>query len=175
MIHFGQLNARTYEVVPDPILHWLQAVVKVADKDPSLQRMREAADLTDKAELRTTFEQLADEANVEQQPVRILTLLSDHLLESKATDRAMKLSRHVQRKFTGDVHANLSLAGVLSKADPPQLEEATRYYTAALALCPASACTHVNFGVLLSHLERKRKRSNNTARPCELNRTSSCP
>src|SRR5205807_2031775 len=48
VIHFGQLKARTYEVVPDPILQWLQTVVKVADKDPWRQRMREAADLTDK-------------------------------------------------------------------------------------------------------------------------------
>lgn len=50
------------------------------------------------------------------------------------------------------MHANTNLAAILRKANPPRFEESARYYTAAIALCTTSACTHVNLGVVLSDL-----------------------
>ncbi len=152
VIQRGQLEAQTFEVVPDPILSWLKKVVKAADNDPWRRRMREAFDLTDRAEIRTTFEELADEVELDRQPVRTLTRLSDLLMTFAAIDRALELSLQIQRRFPGDVHANVSLASILKKTKPPRLEESTRYYTAAIALCPTSACTHVNLGAAFSDL-----------------------
>ena len=152
VIRRGQLEAETYEVVPDPILSWLNKVVKAADGDPWRQRMREAYDLTDKVELRNTFEKLADEADLARQPVRTLTRLSDQLVSLEVNERALELSRQIQRRFPGDVHANTNLATILKRAKPPRFEESARYYTAAIALCTTSACTHNNLGVVLSDL-----------------------
>jgi tetratricopeptide (TPR) repeat protein len=91
-----------------------------------------------------TLEKLAEEADVERQPVRVLTRLATNLT---ASDHAVAFAKQICRRHPDDVLANLTLADIcLSRIEPPQLEEAVRYYTAAIALCPDHADPYLNLG-----------------------------
>jgi serine/threonine protein kinase/tetratricopeptide (TPR) repeat protein len=155
VIRGGQSTApELFEVVVDPTQAWLQAVACEADTDPWRRQMREALDITDKAERLQSLRGLAESADLTRQPVRVLTLLADMLISNEGIEPALALLRRVQHEFPDDVHANTTLSAALSKASPPQPEESVRYLTAAIALCPTSACSHVNLGVALSKLDR---------------------
>jgi tetratricopeptide (TPR) repeat protein len=80
--------------------------------------------------------------------------LADRLAYHDALNLAIDVSRRAWQRHPNDVTANLNLASHLKKAKPPRLEEAARYYTAAIALRPDSACTHNNLAVTLSDLGR---------------------
>ncbi|MEQ1824523.1 MAG: protein kinase [Pirellula sp.] len=154
VIRRGQKIA-TYEVVPDPVQAWLQMVVNTADVDPWRKRMRSAFDLTDVSARQETFTELANESEFAKQPVRVQSRLADVMSSRKEwLDQGIELSRLVQQRFPSDPHANINLASALMKAEPARLEESARYYTAAVALCPTSACTLNNLGVVLSKLEQ---------------------
>jgi serine/threonine protein kinase/tetratricopeptide (TPR) repeat protein len=151
----GQVEAQTFEVVPDPMRSWLMTLVERADTDPWRKRLRDAYELTNVDELRTTLEKLANEADFTRQPVRSLTRLAAILAELKEMDKSLALARQVQRRFPSDVHANIVLSHILKMANPPQLDESLRFCTAAVALCPSSACIQLNLGKALSDLGKK--------------------
>jgi tetratricopeptide (TPR) repeat protein len=140
----GGTEARIYEIERDPAVAWLKAVADAADTDPWRRRLREALDVADEAKQRAALEKLADEADVERQPARIVTRLADELAEVEAVDQAIALLRKVRQKHTSDFVANMRLALTLQQSKPPQLEEAVRFYTAAITLRPDSAGLHNN-------------------------------
>ena len=154
VIHRSHLDPVTYQVGSDPIVLWLKQLIAAADDDPWRQRMRKSLDLVDKKEIEVSFEQLARDADVRHQPVRTLTYFIQMLVSIKAFDSAIKLAQEIQRQHPRDIHANLQLAQTLLKMQPPRLEDSARFYTAAVALCPNSACVRINFGGLLSKMKR---------------------
>jgi tetratricopeptide (TPR) repeat protein len=111
--------------------------------------MREAFALADKAQMRAALEKLAEDADIERQPVRTLTRFASRFVELDATHRAVALLRQVRRRHPGDLWANHDLAIGLCFTKPPQLEEAVRWYSAAVALRPDSAGLRLNLGFAL--------------------------
>ncbi|MHB8974464.1 MAG: tetratricopeptide repeat protein, partial [Pirellulaceae bacterium] len=145
----GETESRVYEIQRDPTAAWLKAVVEIADSDPWRGRLREAWQLDDQEQRQTALEDLAEQVDVRKQPVRVLTRLAEQLVAIGVRDRATGLLRRVQKTYPSDLWANASLADVLRDSRPPHLEEAIRYYTAAIALRPDSAGLHLNLGSLL--------------------------
>jgi tetratricopeptide (TPR) repeat protein/tRNA A-37 threonylcarbamoyl transferase component Bud32 len=100
---------------------------KIASKDAAALRSLvadEAARLKSKASLRSIFQALSD-----IDPATSLPLLRD-----------------IQREHPSDFWYNHGLAWAYQKATPPRLEEAIRYYTAAVAIRPKSPGVHLNLG-----------------------------
>jgi Flp pilus assembly protein TadD len=144
-------DPRVYEIERDATAAWVKAVVDAADRDPWRRRLRQAYDLTDDAQQRTGLANLIDEAAVETQPVRVLTRLAVRLEKLNAVDSAIRLLRRVRQRHPDDLAANMDLAILLQqKAKPRQLDEAVRYFTAAIALRPDSAGLHDNLAWLFA-------------------------
>jgi tetratricopeptide (TPR) repeat protein len=65
-------------------------------------------------------------------------------------EQAVALLRGAQQRHPGDFWINHNLAACLAKVgQPSRLQEALRYYAAALALRPQSPGAHINFGCAL--------------------------
>ena len=75
----GRTESSIFEIQRDPTAAWLKEVVKTADSDPWRCRLREAYMLEDPGTRRETLTQLAEQVDVQRQPVRVLTRLADHL------------------------------------------------------------------------------------------------
>jgi cytochrome c-type biogenesis protein CcmH/NrfG len=69
----------------------------------------------------------------------------------------MSLSRRLHRQRPDDFWNNYTLASLLASNAPPRWEDATRYYTAALALHPENAATQHELARLLVHRPRPGK------------------
>ncbi|MCU0960559.1 MAG: tetratricopeptide repeat protein [Pirellulaceae bacterium] len=162
IIPTGATESRVYEIQRDPTAAWLQAVVETADSDPWRCRLRKALKLEDPAKQVEALTQLAEQVDVQNQPARVLTrlavqleVLGDRLGVLDARNLATALSRRVQKAYPSDLWANANLADALRQCRPPQVEEAIRYYTAAIALRPESAGLHLNLAVALHELGRQ--------------------
>jgi eukaryotic-like serine/threonine-protein kinase len=120
---------------------WLAAVLKAADTDPWGQWARAALEARDWPAL----EKLVQEARTAgQRPVFMLRVVErSPLWEAEAH---LDLFRRIQRAFPGDYWVNYSLANVLHYGKKPRLDEALRYYTAAVAIRPRSPATYVDMG-----------------------------
>jgi superkiller protein 3 len=77
-----------------------------------------------------------DEEQLRGYPPTTLDLLGDTLGAAGAPNEAVAVYRAAQRLHQDDWLLNLGLAAWLLKVDPPQPEEAVRFYTAAAALRP---------------------------------------
>jgi serine/threonine protein kinase/Tfp pilus assembly protein PilF len=115
----------------------LLAVARAADPDEWRNRMRTALEQRDSQALN----KLAASAEFGNLPGHTLSLLvSSNSLDS---GRAESLLRQAQQAHPDDFHINFQLAWTLAY-DPrphPPLDEAIRFYTAALALRPRNAPT----------------------------------
>jgi tetratricopeptide (TPR) repeat protein len=157
----GKLESVIYELQRDSAGAWLQSVVEMADSDPWRCKRRESAKIEDLAKRLEALTELSAHVDISVQPVRVLTRLADelqalgqHLGAPDAWSAATKLLRKTQAAYPGDLWANASLANVLRASNPPHMEEAIRYYTAAIALRPQSAGLHLNMGIVLESLGR---------------------
>jgi serine/threonine protein kinase/tetratricopeptide (TPR) repeat protein len=142
----GETVSRVYEIQRDPTRAWLKRVVELADQDPWRRRLREASQLDDPEEQRQALEDLADRVDVRSQPVRVLTQLAEHLVAFDAGGRATALLRRVREAYPSDLWVNTDLAKLLKDSRPPNLDEAIRFYTAAVALRPDSPGLRLNLG-----------------------------
>jgi tetratricopeptide (TPR) repeat protein len=66
----------------------------------------------------------------------------------------MPLSRRLHRQRPDDFWNNFALASLLANKQPPQWEDAARYYTAALSLQPENAATQNQLAWLLVNWPR---------------------
>jgi serine/threonine protein kinase/Flp pilus assembly protein TadD len=128
----------------------LLAIARAADSDPLRTQVRLALErgTEDKAQL----EALINAVTGADLPATTLVLVAGSLQEARsATDvilgeRAVAILREAQRRYPGDFWVNHDLAKSLYDGKPPQLDEAIRFYTAALALRPQSSGVHNNLG-----------------------------
>ncbi len=142
----GETEPQVYEILRDPVLAWLKAILDTADQDAWRRQLRDVDNVEDVANRRAALEKLADEASVDRQPVRVLARLALQLRDVDAQDAAIRLLRRVWQSHPDDVDVTLQLAELLWTLEPPQLEEAVRYYTAAVALRPDSYGLRINLG-----------------------------
>jgi tetratricopeptide (TPR) repeat protein len=127
----------------------LIAVAQAADPDEWRNRVRDAVAAHDRAAL----VHLASSAPIGDLPVQTASLLGGAL----ESEHAQSLLRRVQRDHTDDFWINFQLAWSLDFAPGPHqdLDEAIRFYTAALAVRRGSAATWVWLGKALRHRGRR--------------------
>jgi serine/threonine-protein kinase len=125
----------------EPERAWLRAVV--AEAAPEVWRMRSRlVDAVQKKEWRA-LEDLANQPQVLALPPSTLLSLAPALIDAssgqkadrdKAWEAAVALLRRAQERYPSDFWINHTLAWNLTQLQPPRLDEAIRFYTAALAL-----------------------------------------
>lgn len=123
---------------------WLLRVLNTADADALRTSVRIAAQNPGNGRL----EELAATIEPESQPPGFISALAARL---PYQDRIALLLR-AQEARPSDFWINMCLAGQFLTSEPPELEAALRYYTAALAVRPRIAEVHVNVGVALFEL-----------------------
>jgi serine/threonine protein kinase/Flp pilus assembly protein TadD len=126
------------------------AVARAADSDAWRSQLREALEQDN----RKALAELAASVKIRDLPVPSASLLADRgLLDEKL---ALSLLRQVQRAHPDDFWINFQLAYVLDHTPAPdqQLDEAIRFYTAALAARPRNAPTHHCLGEALARRGR---------------------
>jgi serine/threonine protein kinase/tetratricopeptide (TPR) repeat protein len=122
-------------------------VARLADPDAERARLREALELRNPQALRN----LAASQDVLHLPIATLSLLGFLLLEDKeVSNQAETFLREVQRQYPNDFWANHNLAQFYYlNVQPPRLDEAIRFSTAAVVLRPLSPGARVNLGLVL--------------------------
>jgi serine/threonine protein kinase len=125
---------------------WPAAAVRAADPDEWRNRLRDARDREDTK----AVEGLLSSASSEQWSAAAGLALPFRLLsETTARERMVGLLRQAQERHPDDFWTNHQLADELHHSRPPRLEEAVRYYTAAVALRPQSPGARLNLGLAL--------------------------
>src|SRR5262249_36931107 len=114
---------------------WAMKVLDSADPDPWRRRFR-AALFMPLEEQRTVWQQLGNEPSAREQPIRLLTHVATKV---KSTQEALRLLKEAQQRRPNDLAVNMCLAAKLMEGNPSQVEEAVRFYTAAVALKPESS------------------------------------
>jgi tetratricopeptide (TPR) repeat protein len=121
---------------------WLGRVLSAADPDDWRQRVRAAWGRRD----RQALEELAREVKVAAQPPQALEELGQILDAGGMSEARVRLLRRAQEAYPGDFWINQGLGMALLATQPPQLDEAVRFLTAAVALRPRSAGARLNLG-----------------------------
>src|SRR5262249_17925237 len=134
---------------------FLTGVLLKADPDPWRQKVRQAFADKDQAALK----KLVQQAELNQQPPGFLIGLSHSL----PLPERIALLRRAQLHHPADFWVNFAVVHALHQsalpggAGPkgqgkksPELDEASRFYTAALALRPQSVAVHNNLGLALA-------------------------
>jgi tetratricopeptide (TPR) repeat protein len=116
----------------------LSAIARVADPDPWRCRLRDALDLEamDRKGARAAFEELAASAPEDLLHCESISRLAFALRNLGDEARATSLLRRAQRARPDDFWINFDLARSLMGAGQP--DEAVRFYSAAVAIRPAS-------------------------------------
>ncbi len=126
---------------PKDIESWgrLIAVARAADPDETRNRLRAVWLQPEGKAQREPLLALAKEADPRQWPVQTLTLLATSLLDADEPATAADLLERAQKRYPGDVWINHTLGRCLEVVQPPRLDDAIRFYTAARALRPETA------------------------------------
>ncbi len=127
---------------PEAAWKHLVAVARAADPDAWRNRLRDAWECGRDDVLK----ELAGAADLDRQPVESLALLVSDL--DVPTGQAVL--RLAWRKYPNDFWINFKLAWEADHARAPDLPEAIRFYTAALALRPRNVPTHVFLAKVLT-------------------------
>jgi Flp pilus assembly protein TadD len=117
----------------------LVATARVADPEPTRDRLRQLWSEPDRKAQREPLLQLAREADPRGWPPASLTLLAGALEAAGERDAAADLLRRSQAEHPGDVWLNYNLARLLKNLHPPRTEDAIRFYSVARALRPETA------------------------------------
>jgi tetratricopeptide (TPR) repeat protein len=127
----------------------LLAVCRAADPDPWRNRLRNALERNDARALK----KLAASAPGDELPPATAVLLA-RLANKTAAEPALAVLKKVRQRHPADFWVNTCMGRVLQGLEPPQLEEAIRYYTAALVIRPQSPGAHCNLGSALAEKGR---------------------
>jgi serine/threonine-protein kinase len=137
--------------ITEPDLDWLRAVAAALELEEGWTReLRTVLAAKDRAKQQAGLEKLAREADVRKVPVRALHRLARRLVVVERRASALQLLRRAQRQYPADFWMNHGLGWMFQNATPPNLEEAVRWYTGAVALRPDSPGAHYNLGVALA-------------------------
>jgi Flp pilus assembly protein TadD len=120
----------------------LRSLATLTDSDPWRRRVREALTKKDREEI----DRLARADEVQRQPPSGFILLADALHSVGLDQQRLKVLRGALMRFPADFSLSCELAGAYSAVEPPQPDEAIKYYHAALALRPDSTAVLVGLG-----------------------------
>jgi tetratricopeptide (TPR) repeat protein/serine/threonine protein kinase len=147
MLDHWALVRRTIRGADDPSWKALLGVARLADPDAGRTRVREALAKGDPQALR----ELAASEEVFHLPIATLTILGSALGQDEgARGQAEAFLREAQRRHPNDFWLNHNLFHFFSNMRHPQVEEALRFATVAVALRPESPGTHYNLGNALA-------------------------
>jgi serine/threonine-protein kinase len=124
----------------------LLAIAEEAASEELRAELRAARNTED----RQALQQLADSINVRKRSARALLHLSIALYRNTDTAVAVTLLRRAQQQYPGDFSLNMVLASNLYRMKPPQLDDAIRFYTAAVALRSRTPGIHYELANVLS-------------------------
>jgi serine/threonine protein kinase len=132
----------------------LMAAARLADPDELRNRIRDAQQTRDANALSDLLRTEGDRAL--QWPTSRLLFAAFFQLEPERlrSARLMTLTRRLYRHRPNDFWNNFTLAMLHASQNPPQWEDAARYYTAALALQPDNATTQNDLARLLVNWPR---------------------
>jgi tetratricopeptide (TPR) repeat protein len=132
----------------------LVAAARLADPDEVRNRIRDAQETRDANGLSDLLTTESD--RVLQWPTSRLLFGAMYQLEPEPlqSEQIMTLTRRLQRHRPDDFWNNFTLASLHAVKDPPQWEDAARFYTAALSLQPENAATQNDFAGLLAYWPR---------------------
>jgi serine/threonine-protein kinase len=134
----------------EPHHAWLVAVAEAAEPvDGWARQFRAARAEKDPVKQRVALQKLARTADLPRLPARALTALGLRLWMVGDMAGAVQLLRRAQRQHPTDFWVNHDLGMALRFAQPPQLTEAVRYLSAAVALRPDSPGTLHDLGAAL--------------------------
>jgi serine/threonine-protein kinase len=133
------------KALPEASWKHLLAVAREADPEAARTRLRDALLQSD----RQALLDLANDQAIRLGPTTRITL-ADALARIGASAQAEAHLRETLRRHPDDFFANSNLAASLVTSQPPRLEEAIRYFTAAAALRPRSPGAHYNLGTFLA-------------------------
>jgi serine/threonine protein kinase/tetratricopeptide (TPR) repeat protein len=138
----------------DEIAKKLVAAARLADPDELRNRIRDAQETRDANALSDLLTTEGD--RVLQWPTSRLLFGVMYQLEPEPlqSEQIMALTRRLQRHRPDDFWNNFTLASLHAVKDPPQWEDAARFYTAALSLQPENAVTQNDFAGLLAYWPR---------------------
>jgi serine/threonine protein kinase/Flp pilus assembly protein TadD len=122
------------------------ALARAVDPDEIRNRLRDARERSDVQALKG----LAVPGVADKLPPSTLVLLGWNLANAGAVEQAVAVLREGQRRHPANFWINHDLALWLVMSRPAHLEEAVRYYTAAVALRPLSPGVHLNLGNALA-------------------------
>jgi serine/threonine-protein kinase len=125
----------------------LLAIARVADPDPWRDRLRDALERQGPR----AREELVASARAEDLPPATVVLLARSTEGTTVAERVVAVLRQAQERHPDDFWVNHELGWCLYKLRPPRLEEAIRYYTAAVALRPQSPGARLNLGRALQN------------------------
>jgi serine/threonine protein kinase/Flp pilus assembly protein TadD len=129
----------------DPNWKHLLQVARRADPDPWRHQLREALERSDFPVLR----ELASSEQVFQRLTPTVDFLAYHLQKDGERGPLLALLRESQRRHPDDFWSNMRLGLLLFHSQNRKLDEAVRFFTAALAIRPQSAGAHLNLGAAL--------------------------
>jgi serine/threonine-protein kinase len=118
-------------------------IARRADPDPWRNRFRDILMQDDKVQ---ALKDLVAEGKTPALPPSTWNLLGSALAGVGALPEAVQALRQGQQQHPGDFWINFQLALYLTQMKPPQVDEALRYYTAAVALRSHCAAAHLNLG-----------------------------
>jgi tetratricopeptide (TPR) repeat protein len=138
----------------DEIAKKLVAAARLADPDQLRNRIRDAQESRDAKALSDLLTNESD--RVLEWPTSRLFFAALFQLEPEQmrSEQLMTLTRRLHRYRPGDFWNNYTLASLHASKDPPQWEDAARFYTAALALQPENAAAQSDFARLLAYWPR---------------------
>jgi tetratricopeptide (TPR) repeat protein len=133
----------------DDIAKKLVAAARLADPDELRNRIRDAQETRDANALGDLLTTEGD--RVLQWPTSRLLFGALYQLEPEPlqSEQIMTLTRRLHRYRPDDFWNNFTLALLHAVKDPPQWENAARFYTAALSLQPENAATQNDLARLL--------------------------
>ena len=130
----------------------LLGIARAADPDAWRNRFREA--LESASSDRKTLEDLAASADIASLPAPTLSLLGRSLWQAGAVQMSATVLRQAQQRFPQEFMINSQLGQCYSRMKRPELGEALRFYTTAVAIRPQSPGAHLNLGLSLADVGR---------------------
>jgi serine/threonine protein kinase/Flp pilus assembly protein TadD len=127
----------------------LTQIAAAVDADPLRNQLRQARQRGD----RKALEAVAAIADVGQLPPESLLQLTTALYQSGARDTAMAIARRALLVHPGDFWLNSFLGWWCLSAQPPQYDDAVRYYTASWGIRPRN---HVSVNMIGEALAGKK-------------------